>query len=113
MDLKDKAMASVVNMLIKYVRKDFDKNAMNLLNLVEKLDVKKVNQTTYDGLHKALGDKNNNWYRFVKSLALETDEGVLKKLVPAALNVAMYSYSKRMESIETVSYTHLTLPTIA
>ena len=100
MDLKDKAMASVVNMLIKYVRKDFDKNAMNLLNLVEKLDVKKVNQTTYDGLHKALGDKNNNWYRFVKSLALETDEGVLKKLVPAALNVAMYSYSKRMESIE-------------
>ena len=39
MDLKDKAMASVVNMLIKYVRKDFDYNAMNLLNLLENLVV--------------------------------------------------------------------------
>lgn len=100
MDLKDKAMASVANMLIKYVRKDFDKNALNLLNLVEKLDVKKVNQTTYDGLHKALEDPNNNWYQFVKRLVLDTDEGVLKKMVPAALNVAMYSYSTRMASIE-------------
>ena len=34
MDIKDKAMSAVVNMLIKYVRKDFDNNAMKLLNLV-------------------------------------------------------------------------------
>ena len=62
-------------------------------------DVKKVNRSTYAGLHKVLDDPDNNWMQFARSLACDTDEGFLMKLIPPMMNVAINSYSIRMESI--------------
>lgn len=98
--IKETAMTIAIKEAVKYARKDFDKNAPKLLSLLEMADVKKVNRSTYAGLHKVLDDPNNNWMRFAKSLACDTNPKVLEKLIPAAMNVAINSYDIRMAAIE-------------
>ena len=98
--IKETAMTIAIKEAVKYARKDFDKNAPKLLSLLEMADVKKVNRSTYAGLHKVLDDPNNNWMRFAKSLACDTNPKVLEKLIPAAMNVAINSYDIRMAGIE-------------
>jgi MoaA/NifB/PqqE/SkfB family radical SAM enzyme len=100
MSLKESVMSFAVKEAVKYARKDFNKNAPKILAMLEKADVKKVNRTTYAGLHKVLDDPENNWMRFAKSLICDTNEEVLNKFIPAAMNVAINSYQIRMESIE-------------
>ena len=97
---KEAAMSFAVKKAVKYARKDFDKNAPKILSLLEAADVKKVNRTTYAGLHKVLDDPENNWMKFAKSLVCDTNEHTLEKMIPPMMNVAINSYSKRMESIE-------------
>ena len=100
MALKEAAINIAVKQAVKYARKDFEKNAPKILSLVEKADVKKVNRTAYAGLHGALDDPNNNWHKFAKRLVCDTNEEVLNKFIPAAINVAINSYSVRMAAIE-------------
>ena len=97
---KEAAMSFAVKKAVKYARKDFDKNAPKILSLLEAADVKKVNRTTYEGLNKGLDDLENNWMKFAKSLVCDTNEHTLEKMIPPMMNVAINSYSKRMESIE-------------
>ena len=75
--LKETAMSIAVKQAVKYARKDFNRNAPRILSLLEKADVKKVNRSTYAGLHKVLDDPDNNWMRFAKSLVCDTDLKVL------------------------------------
>lgn len=98
--LKEMAANIAVKQAINYVRKDPAKRMVNLLNLVEKTDVRKVNKTTYDSLHKVLDDQDNNWTIFIKKLICDTAPDVLEKMVPPALNIAINSYDKRNEAIE-------------
>ena len=98
--LKEKAMTFAVKQAVKYARKDFNKNAPKILSILEKADVKRVNRSTYAGLHKVLDDPENNWMRFAKKLACDTDIDVLMKLIPPMMNVAINSYSVRMKNIE-------------
>ena len=100
MAFKETVTAVVVKNAIKYARKDFDKNAPRILSLMEMADVKKVNRSTYAGLHKVLDDPDNNWMRFARDLVCNTDEHVLNQLVQPLMNVAINSYSKRMAAIE-------------
>ena len=100
MSFKEKATDFAVRQAIKYARKDFDRNAPKILSIVEKADVKRVNRSTYAGLHKVMDDPTNNWMRFAKDLICNTDEHVIGKLIPPLMNIAINSYSKRMESIE-------------
>ena len=100
MAFKETVTAVVVKNAIKYARKDFDKNAPRILSLMEMADVKKVNRSTYAGLHKVLDDPDNNWMRFARDLVCNTDEHVLNQLVQPLMNVAINSYTKRMAAIE-------------
>lgn len=100
MSIKESAAAFAVKKAVKYARKDFDKNAPRILKLVEMADVKKVNRTAYAGLNDALKNPNNNWFKFARHLVCDINEDVLNVFVPAAINVAINSYSVRMESIE-------------
>ena len=100
MAFKETVTAVVVKNAIKYARKDFYKNAPRILSLMEMADVKKVNRSTYAGLHKVLDDPDNNWMRFARDLVCNTDEHVLNQLVQPLMNVAINSYTKRMAAIE-------------
>ena len=97
---KEAAMGVAIKQAIKYARKDFYNNAPKLLSLLEMADVKKVNRSTYAGLHKVLDDPNNNWMQFAKSLICDLNEDSVMKLIPPALNVAINSYDVRMAAIE-------------
>ncbi len=99
MSIKESVVNIAVKSAVKYARKDFDRNAPKILKLVEKADVKKVNRSTYRGLHKVMDDPNNNWMRFIRDIICNTDEHVIEKLIPPLLNIAINSYDKRMESI--------------
>lgn len=98
--LKETAAAVAVKQAVKYVRKDPGTRMLKLLNLIEKTDVRKVNQTTYDSLHKVLDDPDNNWTVFIKKLICGTSQDVLEKLIPPALNIAINSYDLRNAAIE-------------
>ena len=74
MSIKEAITDIVIRNAVKYARKDFDRNAPRILSLVEKADVKKVNRSTYAGLHKVMDDPNNNWMRFAKDLICNTDD---------------------------------------
>ena len=100
MSLKEAAASFAVKRAVKYARKDFNKNAPKILALLEKADVKKVNRSTYAGLHKVLDDPDNNWMRFAKSVICDTNEDVLNKMIPPIMNVAINSYQIRMDSIK-------------
>ena len=99
MGIKEAATGFAVKNAVKYARKDFNKNAPKILALLEKADVKKVNRSTYAGLHKVLDDPDNNWMRFAKSVICDTNEEVLEKMIPPLLNVAINSYDVRMANI--------------
>lgn len=98
--VKEAAMSVAIKEAVKYVRKDFNKNMPRLLSVIEALDVKKVNRSTYKGFHEILNDPDNNWMLLAKRLICETDRNVVEKLITPALNVAINSYDTRMESIE-------------
>lgn len=98
--LKASAYAFAVKQAINYARRDPDKNLIKVLNLVEKADVKKANQVTYNNLRKSLKDPNNNWTRFIKNILFNTDPKVLDKFVPVLLNIALNSFAVRTENIE-------------
>lgn len=100
MSFKESAINFAVKHAVKYARKDFDRNAPRILKLVEKADVKRVNRSTYTGLHKVMDDPNNNWMKFAKDIICNTDENVVNKLIPPLMNVAINSYTKRMAAIE-------------
>ncbi|MBQ9531904.1 MAG: radical SAM protein [Eubacterium sp.] len=100
MSIKEAAASFAVKQAVKYARKDFNKNAPKVLSLLEAADVKKVNRSTYAGLHKVLDDPENNWMRFAKSVICDTNEDVLNKMIPPIMNVAINSYQIRMESIK-------------
>lgn len=98
--LKETAASVAVKQAVRYVRKDPSTRMLKLLNLIEKTDVRKVNQTTYDSLHKVLDDPNNNWTVFINKLICGTSQDVLEKLIPPALNIAINSYDLRNAAIE-------------
>ena len=100
MSLKEIAVSVAVKSAVKYARKDFDRNMPKILKLVETADVKKVNRSTYAGLHKVMDDPDNNWMRYIRDLVCNTDEHVIEKMIPPLLNIAINSYDKRMENIE-------------
>ena len=96
MSIKESATSYAVKKAVKYARKDFNKNAPKILSLLEMTDVKKVNRTTYAGMHKVMDDPENNWMRFVKSVICDTNEKVVEKMIPPMLNVAINSYVWRI-----------------
>ena len=99
MGIKDSAMSFAVKNAVKYARKDFNKNAPKILSLLEMADVKKVNRSTYAGLHKVLDDPDNNWMQFAKSIICDTDEKVLEKMILPIMSVALTRYEARMANI--------------
>ena len=98
--LKASAYAFAIKQAINYAKRDPDKNLIKVLNLIEKADVKKANQVTYDNLRKSLQDPNNNWTRFIKNILFNTDPAVLDKVIPVILNIALNSFGIRMANIE-------------
>ncbi len=98
--LKAAAYAFAVKKAINFARKNPDKNLIKVLDLVEKADVKKANQVTYDSLRVSLKDPDNNWTRFIKNILFNTDPKVLERFIPVLMNIALNSFPLRTANIE-------------
>ena len=60
--------------VIRYIDKDFDANGMKVLNWLIKHDAKGGVKHEAELVKEAISDKNNNWYRLVKSLWTDIDD---------------------------------------
>ncbi|MCC8022405.1 MAG: radical SAM protein [Clostridiales bacterium] len=98
--VKETAATAAVQQVVKYVKKDPDKRLLQLLKIIEAADRRKVNQSTYDSLHRVLDDPNNNWTIFIKKLLCDVNPQVLEKMIPAGMNIAINSYDKRNATID-------------
>lgn len=65
---------------LKHLNKDPDKNIPKILAWIEKFDKDSVVERQLRTLRKIIGDNENNWYKLVKSLWTDIDDGVRKRI---------------------------------
>lgn len=63
---------------LNYLDKDPDTNMVKLLNWADKFDRYDTFEPQRKMFHEILEDKDNNWYRLIKSLWTDIDDGVRK-----------------------------------
>ncbi|MEA4815675.1 MAG: radical SAM protein [Lachnospiraceae bacterium] len=61
-----------------YLEKDPEKNIPKIINLIEKFDKTKSISGQLKIIKEVMSDKNNNWFKFAKSLWTDIDSEVLK-----------------------------------
>ena len=70
-----------LKMVLSYLDKDPDTNIPKILDWVERFDTKGTVKGQTTAIRKALADPNNNWNQLVKSLWIDIDDGVRRKLM--------------------------------
>ena len=90
-----------VKTVLKRVIADPEKNMPKLLAFAEKHDKEHVNARTYENLHVALEDEDNNWNILLQNVFSQTDPEVLLTLMMSlGFNSAMASFTERMANVE-------------
>lgn len=100
MGLKDAATNIAVKEGIKYLKKDFDKNSIVLIDKALKKYKEGVTNRALLRLREGLLRPGNEWAKFFKKLIVDTDDSVLENVIPAILSVLFRSYEQRLKSIE-------------
>lgn len=78
--IKEQLQTFGLNKAISMVDSDPDKNIPRLVDLVKKLDRDHVNKGEFEAIDAVIKDPNNNWYRFMKSLWSDIDDGARRTL---------------------------------
>lgn len=78
--LFDKIKILGIKKALAFLDSDPDKNIPKMLNWVDKFDKSGIVQGQLDTLHKIVDDPDNNWYKLIKSLWTDIDDGVRKKI---------------------------------
>ncbi len=78
--IKEQLQSFGLNKAISMVDSDPDKNIPRLVELVKKLDRDHVNKGEFEAIDAVISDPNNNWYRFMKSLWTDIDDGARRAL---------------------------------
>lgn len=78
--IKEQLQSFGLNKAISMVDSDPDKNIPRLVELVKKLDRDHVNKGEFEAIDAVIRDPNNNWYRFMKSLWTDIDDGARRAL---------------------------------
>jgi MoaA/NifB/PqqE/SkfB family radical SAM enzyme len=66
--------------VLAYLDSDPDQNLSKILDWVERFDKEGIVKDKLKAVKDALADQNNNWYKLLKSLWTEIDDGVRKRL---------------------------------
>ena len=86
MGLKEKAVSVAVREAIKYVRKDYDTNLFKLIDWGKKMVKEDIHLRILNKLGDRLSDPDNIWAEYIKKLIMETDPGIIEKLIPPIMN---------------------------
>ena len=86
MKASDAMKSFAMKQMYSYIDKDPDNNIPKLLDLLESSD-KNGNSVTdqVKGIRSAIQDKDSNWYKLVKSLWTDIDDGQRRALIEAAV----------------------------
>ncbi len=74
--MKEALGSAALKMAYRYLDSNPEKNAPKLMRLVERLDADGSMQGQLSAVHKALDDKEGNWYKLILSLWEDIDPGV-------------------------------------
>ncbi|MEA5051021.1 MAG: radical SAM protein [Oscillospiraceae bacterium] len=89
---KESLMSFGLKQAIAYMDKDPDTNIPKVLDWLEKHDKNGGVTKQVQGIRRCIEDKNGNWYKLVKSLWTDIDDGVRKELFETiVINSAMLS----------------------
>lgn len=100
MALKEKAVKIAVKEAIKYVRKDYDTNLFKLIDWGKKMVKEDIQLRALNKLGDRLSDPENMWAGYIKKLIMETDPGIIEKLIPPIMNTVIKSYDRRLASMK-------------
>ena len=100
MALKEKAVKIAVKEAIKYVRKDYDTNLFKLIDWGKKMVKEDIHLRALNKLGDRLSDPENMWAAYIKKLIMETDPGIIEKLIPPIMNTVIKSYDRRLASMK-------------
>ncbi|WP_066498589.1 radical SAM protein [Abyssisolibacter fermentans] len=78
-NLSEKMQEFGLKKAISYLNSDPDQNIPKLLNWLEKFDKDGYYKTAYNSTRKAISE-HNNWYKLIKSLYTDIDDGVREKI---------------------------------
>lgn len=84
---------------LTYLDSDPDKNIPKIMDWVEQFDKDEIVKDQLNSIRKVLADKDNNWYKMVKSLWIDVDEGVRKTLFENFLINATILGGKRKKKL--------------
>lgn len=80
MNLTDSAKAFGVRQVLRYLDRDFDRNALKVCDWLLAHDAGKGVTSEAAMVRRALEDKDSNWYRLIKSLYTDIDGGQRMRL---------------------------------
>jgi len=99
--LKDNAKAFALRKALLWLDKDPDKALPRLLDWLDKYDTRDALIGARESLRKVIGDPDNNWYRYIKSLWSDIDDGVRKHLFESfVINAVVYGNSVQLRTME-------------
>lgn len=98
MHMKEAVQAAAMMRAYEYLDKDPDTNLPKLMDLADKLDVANAYGKQRKVIRAAVADKNNNWYRLVRSFWDDVDDSVRKKLFENFVINANFLWAPRREA---------------
>ena len=66
--------------LISFVDSNPDKNVPKIVSIMEKIDDEGIIERQLNSIKSVIGDKDSNWYKFMKSFWSDIDDDVRKKI---------------------------------
>ncbi len=101
MGVKEKAKELAIREGIKALKKDFDKNSVKFVEVIEKANSdNELYVKILEGLKKALLKEDYVWRDYLKGLIMNIDGHVLEKLIGPLVNAGFNSYDIRKEAIK-------------
>ncbi|MCD7827152.1 MAG: radical SAM protein [Clostridiales bacterium] len=100
MGVKENARNIAIKEGIKFLKKDFDKNAPVLIDRGIKLVNDPLKVKALEGLKAGLQRPDNMWAGYAKKIVEYTDESVMLKLVEPLYNMFVAAYDKRIAAFK-------------
>lgn len=80
MTIKESIKSYGMKAILDYLDSDPDINIPKVMNWIEKFDKDGYIKNQFNAVRKGIEDKDGNWYKLVKSLWTDIDDGVRKRL---------------------------------
>lgn len=99
--IKESMLSFGVKKAIGYLDNNPDQNIPKLIDWIEKFDKVGTIQPQLSAVREVIGDPQNNWYRLIKSLWTDIDDGVRKTLFENfVVNTAVIGYQRQLKKQE-------------